>query len=119
MDPAADDLAAGAHAVAQIGGHDVAAGTAGDVVEAAVVLDRDPVVAAARVDPVGAVAAEQHVGARCPDERRARGRGRDSRQRHEEEDDRDATPHGPHGSGLGYVQASDRPQTTESGHLRR
>ena len=85
---------------------------------AAVVLDGDPVVARARVDPVGALAPEQHVGARCSDERRAHGGGRDRRQRHEQEDDRDATPHDPHGTPLGYIQASDRPETSESGHLR-
>ena len=120
VDPAADDLAARPDEVAEVGGDDVPAGPAGDVVAAPVVLDRDPVVAGARIDTVGALAAEQDVGAVRPGDRGARCRGRNRRQGHEEEDDRDATPHDPHGtcSALGYIQASDRPQTSESGHLR-
>ena len=93
MDPAADDLAARSNEVAQVGGDDVEAGAAGDVVAAVVVLDGDPVVTRARVDPVRAFAPEQHVRTRRPDECRARGGGRDCRQRHEQKDDRDATPH--------------------------
>ena len=101
VDPAADDLAACADEVAEIGGDDVEPGAAGDVVAAVVVLDGDPVVAAARVDPVRAFAPEQDVGTRCPDERGPRGGGRDCRQRHEKENDRDAAPHDPHRSRSG------------------
>ena len=93
VDPAADDLAARSNEVAKVGGDDVESGAARDVVAAVVVLDGDPVVARARVDPVRALAPEQHVRARCSDERRAHGGGRDRRKRHEQEDDRDATPH--------------------------
>jgi len=110
VDPAADDLAVDPHAVAKIGGDDVTAWAAGDVVRPGVVLDRDPVVAAACVDPLRPVPAEQHVGAGCPDEGRASSCGRDRRKRHEQEDDRDATPHDAHGSGSGTLRRVTGPR---------
>ena len=53
MDAAADDLAVAVDPVASVGDDDVSPWSARDLVEAAVVLDGDPVVAAAGHDPVG------------------------------------------------------------------
>ena len=54
VDAAADDLAVGIDPVASVGGDDVASRAARDAVDAAVVLDGDPVVAGARDDAVRA-----------------------------------------------------------------
>ena len=46
----------------------------------------------------------------CPDEGGAHSRGRDRRKRHEQEDDRDATPHDAHGSGSGTLRRVTGPR---------
>ena len=105
-----------ASTVAEVGGDDVGPGPARDAVDAAVVLDRDPVVARPRDDAVGAVPAGEEVGARVPRiGARAGGATAGSAARRTAIATRAPTfsryP-------LATVTTRDRPQTLEPGHLR-
>ena len=79
--------------VACIGGDDVPPGPAGDPVDAAVVLGRDPVVTRSRDDAIGAVPAGEEVRASRPEDLRGRSGGSDGGQRREEQSDRQARAH--------------------------
>ena len=66
VDARAHDLAVAVDAVASVDGDDVAPWSAGDPVDAAVVLGRDPVVATTRDDAVGALFAREEVPRAVP-----------------------------------------------------
>jgi hypothetical protein len=93
VDARAHDLAVALDAVAPIDSEDVAPWPAGDPVDAAVVLGRDPVVATTRDDAVGALLAREEIRSGSPDNRRACAGRSDGWQRREEQDDRDAHAH--------------------------
>ena len=93
VDACAHDLAVAVDAVASVDGDDVTPWSAGDPVDAAVVLGRDPVVATTRDDTVRALLAREEVRAGSPENRRPCGGRSDGWQCREEKGDRDAHAH--------------------------
>ena len=93
MNAVADDLAVALDPVARIGDDDVPTVAARDPVDAPVVLHGDPVVAALRDDPVGAVRAGEEVGSLGADHGCLHGASRDGRQRRRQNSDGEPEQH--------------------------